>query len=173
MENNNFNYQKNPSGNGYQGNGDTTNGYQGNAYQSNGPTTNGYQGNGYQGNGYQGNGYQGSGYQGSGYQGAAPTVNNFTVNGPMGNSYTGKFGYQGSPQFAPLSAWGYFGYSLLFCIPVVGFICLIIFSVSDKNINRRSFARSFWILTIITVVLVIITAVLGIPFLQEAANSLQ
>ena len=46
--------------------------------------------------------------------------------------------------YKPISAWGYFGYKLLFCIPVVGFILLIVFSVSDENINRRNFARSYW-----------------------------
>jgi hypothetical protein len=60
----------------------------------------------------------------------------------MGNA--SNFGYSGPEQFRPLSAWAYFGYTLLFCIPVVGLICLIVFSFSSKNINRRSFARSYW-----------------------------
>ncbi|MBQ7005048.1 MAG: zinc-ribbon domain-containing protein [Clostridia bacterium] len=51
---------------------------------------------------------------------------------------------QYSPQYRPISAWGYFGYNLLFSIPLVGFICLIIFSLSSDNINRRNYARSFW-----------------------------
>ena len=47
-------------------------------------------------------------------------------------------------QYRPLGAWAYFGYTLLFCIPIVGFIMLIVFSFSDTNINRRNFARSYW-----------------------------
>lgn len=48
------------------------------------------------------------------------------------------------PQYRPLSPWAYFGYMLLFSIPIVGFIMLIIFSFSDANINRRNFARSYF-----------------------------
>ena len=55
-----------------------------------------------------------------------------------------KYGYNGPERFRPLSPWAYFGYTLLFAIPIIGFICLIIFSLSDTNINRRSFARSFF-----------------------------
>ncbi len=40
-------------------------------------------------------------------------------------------------KFRPLTAWAYFGYSILFSIPIVGFIFLIVFSCSGKNINRR------------------------------------
>lgn len=48
------------------------------------------------------------------------------------------------PKYRPLSAWEYFGYTLLFSIPIVGFICMIVFAFNDSNINRRSFARSFF-----------------------------
>lgn len=44
-------------------------------------------------------------------------------------------------KYRPMSAWGYFGYSLLFLIPVAGFIFLLVFSLSNVNINRRCFAR--------------------------------
>ena len=47
-------------------------------------------------------------------------------------------------QYKPLGAWGYVGYSLLFSIPIVGFICLLVFSFNDSNLNRRSYARSYW-----------------------------
>ena len=33
-------------------------------------------------------------------------------------------------KYRPLGAWSYFGLSLLFSVPVVGFIFLIIFSIS-------------------------------------------
>lgn len=48
-----------------------------------------------------------------------------------------KINYNGPDVFKPLSPWAYFGLSILFSLPVVGFIFLIIFSVSDANINRR------------------------------------
>ena len=55
-----------------------------------------------------------------------------------------KYGYSGPEQFRPLSPWAYFGYSLLFSIPLVGFILLIVFSLSDGNYNRRNYARSYF-----------------------------
>lgn len=46
--------------------------------------------------------------------------------------------------YKPLSPWAYFGFQLLFSLPVVGFICLIVFSLDDSNIHLRNFARSYW-----------------------------
>jgi hypothetical protein len=56
-----------------------------------------------------------------------------------------SYNYQGPEQFRPLSPWAYFGYSLLYSIPIVGFIMLIINSVNDSNINRRNFTRMYWL----------------------------
>lgn len=73
----------------------------------------------------------------------------------------------------PLGAWAYFGYSLLFALPIVGFIMLLVFSFSDTNINRRNFARSFFcgllVAAVIWVILVIILVVSG----PAIANRLQ
>ena len=64
-------------------------------------------------------------------------------------------------QYKPLSAWAYFGYQLLFSIPLVGFILLIVFSVGGaRNINLRNFARSYWCALLIVAIL----AVLGFIF---------
>lgn len=60
----------------------------------------------------------------------------------------------------PLSPWAYYGLQLLFSIPLVGFICLIIFSLDNSNINRRNFARSYWCNLIISVALVILIIIL-------------
>ena len=57
-------------------------------------------------------------------------------------------------KYKPLGAWGYFGYTILFSLPLIGFICLIIFSLSGDNINRRSFARSYFCGLILVVILV-------------------
>lgn len=65
------------------------------------------------------------------------------------------------PEYRPLGAWKYFGLSILFVIPVVGFIFLIIFSVNGNNINRRSYARSLWIPTILWIILSIVCAILA------------
>lgn len=55
-----------------------------------------------------------------------------------------KVNYEGPEQFRPLGAWEYFGYSLLYSIPLIGFIMMIIFSFNDSNINRQNFSRSFF-----------------------------
>lgn len=47
-------------------------------------------------------------------------------------------------EYKPVSPWGYFGLSLLFSIPIAGFIMLIVFSFKRGNINRRNYARSYW-----------------------------
>ena len=67
-------------------------------------------------------------------------------------------------RFRPLGAWAYFGYGLLFAIPIVGFIFLIIFSCSSANINRRNYARSYWC------VLVLAAIIFGIVLLIAAAT---
>ena len=60
-------------------------------------------------------------------------------------------------EYRPISMWGYFGYELLFSIPVVGFILLIVFSVGGtRNINLRNFARSYFCLLLILVVLILL-----------------
>ena len=80
--------------------------------------------------------------------------------------------YYSEEQLQPISPWAYFGYSLLFSIPIVGFICLVIFSVSDTNINRRNYARSLWCglviaLAILAVTFVVVFATGGFTTLIE------
>lgn len=65
-------------------------------------------------------------------------------------------------RYRPLSMWEYFGYQILFSLPVIGFIFLIIFAVSNANINRRNFARSFFCVLIIAVIIVLILVLSGI-----------
>lgn len=57
-------------------------------------------------------------------------------------------------RFRPLSAWAYVGYTLLFAIPIVGFVFLIVFSCSSANINRRSYARSYWCYLILSLIII-------------------
>ena len=67
------------------------------------------------------------------------------------------------PQFKPLSAWAYFGYSLLFNIPIVGFICMIIFACGGtQNVNLRSYARSFFCWLVIALILILILSIVGV-----------
>ena len=64
-------------------------------------------------------------------------------------------------QYRPLSPWAYFGLQILFAIPFVGFVFLIIFSISKGNINRRNFARSYFCVYIIVFIAVIIFLIAG------------
>jgi len=54
----------------------------------------------------------------------------------------------------PLSMWAYMGLSILFGLPLAGFICLIVFSCGAvKNINLVNFARGLLLIEIIVMVL--------------------
>lgn len=64
-------------------------------------------------------------------------------------------------EYRPLSPWTYFGYGILFNVPVIGFILLIIFSLDNSNINRRNYARSYWCLYIIIFILIVVLMLLG------------
>lgn len=62
-------------------------------------------------------------------------------------------------EYKPISAWGYFGYNILFNIPLIGFIMLIIYSFDNSNINRKNYARSYFcIYALIIIVLIILLA---------------
>lgn len=66
------------------------------------------------------------------------------------------YGYEGEEKFAPLSPWAYFGYSVLFAIPLIGLIFLIVLTFNDNNINRRNFARSYWIAALLVLALTLL-----------------
>jgi uncharacterized membrane protein len=68
------------------------------------------------------------------------------------------------PENRPLSPWAYWGYSLLFIIPIIGTIFLIVYSVDKSNINRCNYARSFWIPIVIMLVLTLLGFILSLIF---------
>lgn len=58
------------------------------------------------------------------------------------------------PEYQPISMWGYFAYTLLFWIPMIGWIIALVFAFgATSNINVRNFARSFFCTFLILVVL--------------------
>lgn len=59
-------------------------------------------------------------------------------------------------KYRPISGWGYFGYMLLFAIPLIGQIFLIVFAISGSNINRRGFARSYFCALLIILIVAIV-----------------
>lgn len=73
-------------------------------------------------------------------------------------------------QYKPMGAWGYWGWSFLFSIPLIGFIILIATAIGSTNINRRSYARSYFCGLLIALVLIVVMVVLVIfvfPGLME------
>ena len=69
------------------------------------------------------------------------------------------------PQLKPITMWGYFGYEILFSLPVIGLICMLVFAFGGgKNINVRNFARSYFCYAIIMALLI------GIPLVIVAVT---
>ena len=90
--------------------------------------------------------------------------NQFQQNNYQQNQNQGQYQqpqYQQAPyqqfdprfDYTPITMWGYFGYEILFSIPIVGFIFLLIFAFSAHNINLRNFARSYFCFLIIVLVI--------------------
>ena len=65
------------------------------------------------------------------------------------------------PELRPLSPWSYFGHSILYALPLVGWIFLVIHAIGATNINKRNFARSFFCSYILFVILIVVLAVSG------------
>ena len=65
-------------------------------------------------------------------------------------------------EYRPISMWGYFGYSLLFAIPIIGFIIICVFALGGaRNINVRNYARSYFCWIVLLLILIGITIALG------------
>ena len=79
-------------------------------------------------------------------------------------------------QYRPLSPWAYFGLSILFSIPVIGFVFLIIFSFNKKNINRRNYARSYFCGLLLFVIILVAIVLVAAPYatmIESAVESVQ
>lgn len=64
-------------------------------------------------------------------------------------------------EYKPLGAWAYFGWGLLFAIPIVGFIILIVFACgATNNINLRNYARSYFCYLLIALIILLVFLVL-------------
>lgn len=77
------------------------------------------------------------------------------------------------PEYKPISMWGYFGYQILFAIPVIGFILLIVFALGGtRNINLKNYARSYFcfLIILIIVILVVVSTTVGFAGLTNIMN---
>lgn len=64
-------------------------------------------------------------------------------------------------NYAPIGMWGYFGYSILFMIPLIGWILCIGFALTARNYNLRNYARSQFCWLIIYVIIFCALAGIG------------
>lgn len=71
-----------------------------------------------------------------------------------------------------ITAWGYIGYGILFAIPVIGLICILVFSFSSTYPCRRNYARSYLIIFIICFIAAVILLATGFDF-QRWYNGLR
>ena len=66
-------------------------------------------------------------------------------------------------EYKPISAWGYFGYNLLFAIPLVGFIMLLVFALGGtENIYLKNYARSYFCAFLIVLVILLFALLIGV-----------
>lgn len=83
--------------------------------------------------------------------------------------------YDNVPEnLQPLGAWTYFWLSVLYGIFPIGTIFLIIHCFSNGNINRRSYARSFFCGFILVAIIFVIFALVagGLPAIFNAIQGL-
>lgn len=77
------------------------------------------------------------------------------------NTQTVEENFQGMKNdgrdYTPISMWGYFGYNILFWIPLIGTILALVFAFGGtKNINLRNYARSQFCTQILAVIIFLI-----------------
>lgn len=72
----------------------------------------------------------------------------------------------GNNQYRLLSPWAYVGYGILFTLPVIGWILAIVFALNDDNLNRRNFARGYWCMVLVVVILSIVCMVMGVSIMD-------
>jgi hypothetical protein len=73
-------------------------------------------------------------------------------------------------KYRPVSAWGYLGYSILYAIPVIGWIFLLVFAFHPGNLNRRSYARFIWLCILLTIVIAFVTGTILYNAFPEAKS---
>ena len=82
--------------------------------------------------------------------------------------------------FKPISSWGYVGFSILWSIPVVGWICWLCSALGAKNRNVKNYARSYFCAFLLSLIICIVAAIalfalsaLGFVNLDEIVAALQ
>ncbi|MGI6754884.1 MAG: hypothetical protein ACOX4F_02565 [Atopobiaceae bacterium] len=88
-------------------------------------------------------------------------ASHMNTNAPEKTSSAGFSGFNLPRELEPMGTWAYIGFSILYAIPLVGLICMIVFSISGGNLNRRNFTRSCLFFYLIGIVLYVVLLALG------------
>ena len=64
--------------------------------------------------------------------------------------------YDVPDDLQPMSPWKYFGLNILYAIPLIGFIFLLCHAIGSRNINKRNYARSFFCILVVVLVIFVI-----------------
>ena len=64
--------------------------------------------------------------------------------------------------YRPLSPWTYFGLGILYSLPLVGWIFLIVHAVGRQNLNRRNYARSYFCVYVLAIILGVLLTITGV-----------
>ena len=62
----------------------------------------------------------------------------------------------------PLSPWSYFGLGILYALPLLGWIFLIVRAIGSANINRRNYARSYFCVYVLAIILGVLLTITGV-----------
>jgi phosphoglycerol transferase MdoB-like AlkP superfamily enzyme len=82
---------------------------------------------------------------------------------------TGFTGFNLPHELEPMGTWAYVGLTILYAVPVIGWIFLVVFSVSGKNLNRRNFSRSVLFFDLVALAAYVVCVVLGVAQLPTDA----
>ena len=74
-----------------------------------------------------------------------------------------EFELQHLPEaYRPLSPWSYFGLGILYALPLLGWIFLIVHAVGSQNLNRRNYARSYFCVYVLAIILGVLLTITGV-----------
>ncbi len=71
-------------------------------------------------------------------------------------------------SYRPISGWGYFWRTVLYSIPVIGWIFLLFNAIGAKNRNVRYFARAPFCALLLVLILCVVAVVVDLLFLKSA-----
>ena len=69
--------------------------------------------------------------------------------------------YQVPEEYRPLSPFAYFGYTILYNIPLIGWIFRVIHAIAATNVNKRNYARSYFVILFLLILIFVVTMLIG------------